>query len=313
MEPGGLRGPNVIPATCTGTNATFPVVSLINDRATCTVVAVTRRFILILLSTAGLLGCGGPASLAQETMNPAAKLVPFEEIEFRRPVPIVAPEMAALWGARSRGASGNEEKQPAGKVSALHVHPNDTYALVITGRMTHAFEGGPPAVELGPGSFYTLPAGSPHVSACLDGSDCLITYWQPGKLGYKRVRKGSRASVAGVARPAASIALAADGVGVLPSALLWGDPAVGKTGVLEGQEAGAAPAMRTYVGDVHGVVIVGKATITVADAAPRMLGPGSYFVVPVGAKLGTRCEGPAACRYLLFQPSPAAPGKAVAP
>ena len=174
-------------------------------------------------------------------------LVPFDEIAFHRPIPIVAPEMAALWGDRSAGASGNEEKQPAGKVSALHVHPNDTYAMVIQGRMTHAFEGGPAAVELGPGSFYTLPAGAPHVSACLDGSDCLIVYWQPGKLGYEEVKSGSHGGGApGIARPAASIQLAPASPGALPTALLWGEPAKGKTGILEGQEPGAEAPARTY-------------------------------------------------------------------
>ncbi|MFS8066306.1 MAG: cupin domain-containing protein [Byssovorax sp.] len=266
---------------------------------------------LALLGSLGLTGCGSSAGLAQESKNPASVLVPFEEIAFHRPIPIVAPEMAALWGDRSVGASGNEEKQPAGKVSALHVHPNDTYAMVIEGRMTHAFEGGPAAVELGPGSFYTLPAGAPHVSACLEGSECLIVYWQPGKLGYEEVKTGNHGSVApGIARPAASIQLAPAGAGALPTALLWGDPTKGRTGALEGQEPGAEAPARTYAGDVHGVVITGRESLSIGGGARRTVGPGSYYVVKAGAALAMRCEGPEACRTLVFHPEPAAPARA---
>lgn len=268
---------------------------------------MNRCMRLALFGALGLTGCGSSAGLAQESKNPSAVLVPFDEITFHRPIPIVAPEMAALWGDRSMGASGNEEKQPAGKVSALHVHPSDTYAMVIQGRMTHAFEGGPAAVELGPGSFYTLPAGAPHTSACLDGSDCLIAYWQPGKLGYEEVKSGSHSVVApGIARPAASILLAPSSPGALLTALLWGEPTKGKTGILEGQEPGAEAPAHTYAGDVHGVVIAGRAAVSIGGGARRTLGPGSYYVVPAGKAITARCEGPEACRTLVFQPEPAA-------
>ena len=267
-----------------------------------------------LFGALGLAGCGSSTGLALPSKNPAAILAPFEEIAFHRPIPIVAPEMAALWGDRTLGASGNEEKQPAGKTSALHVHPNDTYAVVIEGRMTHAFEGGPAPAELGPGSFYTLPAGAPHVSACLEGSDCLLVYWQPGKLGYEEVKKGSLGGIApGIARPSASIVLSPGEAGGLPSALLWGDPAKGNTGTLEGQEPGAAAPAPTRAGDVHGVVIAGRATLSIGGGAGRALGPGSYYVVPGGMAYERRCEGPAACRYLTFQPEPTAPGNGGGP
>lgn len=264
---------------------------------------------LSLFGAVGLAGCASSAGLALPSKNPAPILAPFEELTFRRPIPIVAPEMAALWGDRTLGASGNEEKQPAGKISALHVHPNDTYAMVIAGRMTHAFEGGPAAVELGPGSFYTLPAGAPHVSACLEGSECLIVYWQPGKLGYQEVKTGSLSGITpGIARPSASITLAPGEAGELPATRLWGDPARGNTGTLEGQEPGTAAPTPPRAGDVHGVVIAGRATLSIGGGAGRTLGPGSYYVVPAGMACQRRCEGPAACRYLTFQPEPTAPG-----
>jgi hypothetical protein len=87
---------------------------------------------LALLGALGLTGCGSSVGLAQESRNPSAVLVPFEEIAFHRPIPIVAPEMAALWGDRSLGASGNEEKQPAGKaISARCEGPEACRTLVF--------------------------------------------------------------------------------------------------------------------------------------------------------------------------------------
>jgi len=265
----------------------------------------THPVLTWLYCTLVVAACRVPPGLAQESKNPHPVIRSFEELEFRRPIPIFAPEMAALWGDRSVGASGNEEKQPAGKSSALHVHPNDTHALVIQGRMTHAFEGQPAPIELGPGAYYTLPAEAPHVSTCLASSDCLIAYWQPGKLGYKGVRAGSRQGfAAGVARPAAEIQLVAATPTALPSALLWGDPAQGRIGTLVGQEPDGRLVERRDTGDIHGIVIIGTASVAIQGGETRTLGPGSYYMVPAGATLASRCDGPAACRYLHFQPEP---------
>ena len=184
-----------------------------------------------------------PAPLALELRNPAPLLVAYEEIEFHRPIPIVAPEMAALWGDRDAGASGNEERQPAGAVSALHIHPSDTYAVVLRGEMTHQFEGGPAAPVLGPGSFYTLPAESAHTSTCRSGADCLIAYWQPDKLGYSGVSPKEYASKPGQALTAAEIPFVE--VPERPGAAhLWGDPTRGRTGWMERQAAGSTFAAR---------------------------------------------------------------------
>lgn len=250
----------------------------------------------------GVLACA-PAPLAQELHNPAPRWVPYEEITFHRPIPIVAPEMAALWGDRDQGASGNLEKQPAGAVSALHVHPNDTYALVLRGRMTHQFEGGPAAPVLGPGSFYTLPADAPHVSTCLAGEDCLIAYWQPGPLGYTEVDPGEKPSRPGLAQPAAEVAFS--GAAGRSSAPLWGDPSRGRVGVMERIAPGAGVSFDA-TGETHGVVLTGALRREVPGQAAQTLGPGSYLVLPAGHEDRATCSPTTECRLWLFFPSPQA-------
>jgi quercetin dioxygenase-like cupin family protein len=264
-----------------------------------------------LLLVHGASGCATAPPLAKEAGNADGLAVPFAQIAFARPIPIVAPEMAALWGDRSEGASGNEEKQPAGAVSALHTHPNDTYAMVLRGRMTHQFEGAPAAPELGPGSFYTLPRGAPHVSTCLAGEDCLIVYWQPGKLGYDEVKPGSQKGfTAGVARPAEAIELSAQGGSELPHAVLWGEPDKGLTGTLWSQAPGTGSAARTSPSDTHGIVIRGEVSVTIGGgAASPPLGPGSYYVVPAGKTLISSCAGKEECRYLHFEAPRSVPAR----
>ena len=252
-----------------------------------------------------VIGCA-QAPLGQETKNPSPVMIPYEQIEFRRPIPIVAPQMAALWGDRDEGASGNEERQPAGAVSDLHIHPNDTFAVVIQGQMTHQFEGGPAAPILGPGSFYTLPAESPHISTCREGADCLIAYWQPGKLGYSKVKPSEKAPKPGQAIPASEVAFV-EAEGKPAAALLWGSPQAGKSGVMERQAAGAAPMTRQYNSEAHGILVTGGASLSINSSPPQTLSTGSYFIIPEKAPLQTACTGPDECRFLLFFPGPVEP------
>ena len=247
-------------------------------------------------------GCADTRGIAQESGN-TAHIVHARDIEFRRPI-FFAPEMAALWGDRNEGASGNMEKQTAAAVSALHVHPNDTYAVVLKGRVTHQFEGGEVGPELGPGSYYTLPAESAHISTCLAGGDCLFAYWQPGKLGYTEVKPNTASNKQpGVKVPAESIAYTPTDVNGLSRASLWGKAGAEPTGTLEKLAAGGATPDTSFPVDTHGVVVAGNARVQLAGGNPgEALPVGSYYVIPAGTGFRRSCEPGTECLFLHLHP-----------
>jgi hypothetical protein len=63
----------------------------------------------------------------------------------------------------------------AGVKTPPHIHTYAYVGIVVKGRARH-FEPGKPETEtiLEPGSTWSIGAGVPHVSECLEGSDCLF-------------------------------------------------------------------------------------------------------------------------------------------
>jgi hypothetical protein len=252
-------------------------------------------------------GCAGSqAGLASEKGN-TLLVVPAEKVEFRRPI-FFAPEMAGLWGDRSKGASGNMEKQAPGAVSALHKHPHKTYAVVLKGTFTHQFEGKAESPKLETGSYYTLPAEAPHVSTCVAGGDCLIAYWQPGALGYTEVKAGELAGKTFEEEemvPAEAVRYEPTGTPGLSRALLWGQPGQEPSGTLERLAAEGSALATSLPVDLHGVVVAGTATLKAGDSPESgPLATGSYYVIPAGLPSTRTCAAGTDCLFLHFQPAP---------
>jgi len=69
----------------------------------------------------------------------------------------------------------------AGVKTPAHVHSFGYVGIVIQGRARH-YEPGNPATEtiLEPGSTWSIGAGVPHISECLEGSECLFATQSEG-------------------------------------------------------------------------------------------------------------------------------------
>jgi hypothetical protein len=80
---------------------------------------------------------------------------------------------AVLWGDPAKGPHGAFNKFPAGFAVPLHTHKYDLRAAVVSGTMVETPEGGP-AKELGPGSYFFIPGGLKHSTACKAGSECIV-------------------------------------------------------------------------------------------------------------------------------------------
>ena len=92
---------------------------------------------------------------------------------------------AALDGDRFEGAYMALVRLPAGTVSPLHVKSATMLGVMLDGQMTHAAQGAtddPPRV--GPGGFYRIPAGLPHVSSCVSDTACVTVLYQDGAFDF---------------------------------------------------------------------------------------------------------------------------------
>lgn len=96
-------------------------------------------------------------------------------------------KQAILWGDPNKGAHGALVKFPAGTEVPLHTHSHEGRGVVISGTLAIALEDQPPK-ELGPGSYFLVPAALKHKTICKSGADhCLFLDQSPGAFDIKIV------------------------------------------------------------------------------------------------------------------------------
>ena len=93
---------------------------------------------------------------------------------------------AALTGDRFNNSYMSMVRLPAGLTSPAHVKTADMYGVMIEGAMTHQSVGADPAdaPRVGPGGWYHIPGGEPHVSSCVSEVPCVTFLYQPGAFDF---------------------------------------------------------------------------------------------------------------------------------
>lgn len=78
---------------------------------------------------------------------------------------------------------------PAGISSPLHVKSANMFGVMIQGEMIHITEGQDvkSAQRMGVGSFYKVPKGLPHISACVSDLPCIAYLYQDGAFDFAPV------------------------------------------------------------------------------------------------------------------------------
>lgn len=99
-------------------------------------------------------------------------------------------QVANVSGDIMKGAHAAFAKVPAGQTHPLHTHSSEVKAVVISGTFLVGPEGGPEK-KLGPGSYFAVPAGFKHTSACAAGTPCVLFQQGPGKFDVKPVPEKS--------------------------------------------------------------------------------------------------------------------------
>ena len=93
---------------------------------------------------------------------------------------------APLSGDRFREAYQALVELPAGTVSPPHVKTATMNGVLLQGKMVHYGSASDPnaARVMGPGSFYSIPAGFAHVSACVSAVPCVAYLYQDGAFDF---------------------------------------------------------------------------------------------------------------------------------
>lgn len=99
-------------------------------------------------------------------------------------------EFAALEGDRFAEPYMAMVRLPAGLASPPHVKTANMFGVVMEGTFQHTPSVGTDEKGklLGPGSYYFIPAGLPHVSACISEVACVAFLYQDGAFDFNIVQ-----------------------------------------------------------------------------------------------------------------------------
>ncbi|WP_195820202.1 cupin domain-containing protein [Roseobacter sp. MH60115] len=97
---------------------------------------------------------------------------------------------APLQGDRFSESYQAMVRLPAGLVSPPHVKSANMFGVMLQGEMIHYVQGADPAQAqpIGAGSFYRIPRGLPHVSACVSADPCIAYLYQDGAFDFLPVQ-----------------------------------------------------------------------------------------------------------------------------
>jgi quercetin dioxygenase-like cupin family protein len=111
-----------------------------------------------------------------------ARFIGRDEVKWVEPVPNL--KMGPLTGDKDKGPHVTLIQLGGGFESTWHSHTDDYEAVEISGTSKHWFKGedGSKAKKLPPGSYWMIPGGIDHISACEKGDPCLLVVWQKTKF-----------------------------------------------------------------------------------------------------------------------------------
>ena len=98
------------------------------------------------------------------------------------------PMASPVFGNFAEGAHVTFVKFTSGMKTPVHTHSHDYVGVVITGATRHYVPGKPETKTLLPaGSHWFIPGNQPHVSECVEGTDCIMALYQSKNFDFKPV------------------------------------------------------------------------------------------------------------------------------
>ncbi|MBY8974937.1 DUF4437 domain-containing protein [Rhodobacteraceae bacterium NNCM2] len=247
------------------------------------------------------------------TAEPIVEVVSREELTLQPLNPLrgdASPKAGVLWGdIRQDVPSGAILQFADGFSSPPHIH-NITYrAVVISGEL---YNGGADATKvwMGPGSFWTQPAGEPHITAAATGGATAFLeilegpyLVQPTDKSFDNGERPLNLEASNIVWLEASDvnwinqAEGDDGAQQVEMAFPWGKPVDGGTnGTFLKLPKGYSGELRGNESWLRAVVIKGEATHKLpGDAEAKTLEPGNYFGSKGDAAHQVSCDSEDAC------------------
>lgn len=130
-------------------------------------------FGLLVLSAAVVLLAAQGQPQGKAKAGPRAVLRSASELKWVDAPDAKGVQQAVVWGNAQKGAHGSFAKFAAETEVPLHTHTASGRSVVISGTVLEGLEGQKPK-ELGPGSYFSIPGGVKHTTACKSGADCIF-------------------------------------------------------------------------------------------------------------------------------------------
>jgi len=150
------------------------------------------RYLLTCLAAAALAAplsaCAGSADgpTAIPAFDPSREVaMPEALLQFQNINPAI--RMADAYGDRTQGAHGTFGLFPAHFITPMHTHSGAYHGIVIRGVMTNPFAGEASPPEMGPGSYWYVPAEAKHATACVSDEPCEFYFHADGAFDFTPV------------------------------------------------------------------------------------------------------------------------------
>lgn len=97
-----------------------------------------------------------------------------------------AIQMGGAYGNLSATAHGTFGKFPANFITPVHTHTFAYHGVVIGGTMTNPFgaKGEANPTQMASGSYWYVPAGMPHATACVSDEPCQFYFHSDGGFDF---------------------------------------------------------------------------------------------------------------------------------
>ncbi|MEM7778358.1 MAG: DUF4437 domain-containing protein [Pseudomonadota bacterium] len=246
--------------------------------------------------------------------SPAVEVVPSHQLEF---IPLnpargdASPQAGVLWGdIRKDVPSGILLRFAKGFASPPHIH-NITYRAVVISGALHNDDPTAERMWMGPGSFWTQPAGESHITAATSdgGATAFLEILegpylvQPAKEAFDNGERPINIVASNVIWLDSndvnwvSTAAATQQAENVEIAYLWGKPRTGEmNGTFLRLPAGFTGALKAADAVLRAVVIRGKIRHAHASRPdPIELGTGSYFGSRKQTQHRVSCAAESAC------------------
>ena len=126
------------------------------------------------------------AANAQSTTDTSMEVaLPQSQIQFENINPAI--KMATVYGDRGKGEHGTFGTFPPNFITPFHTHSTAYNGIVVKGVMTNPFKGQNTPPELAAGSFWHVPAGSEHATACVSDVPCEFYFHAKGAFDFQPV------------------------------------------------------------------------------------------------------------------------------